>query len=307
MSTKLGRMVTNLQRLLPRILLYPLVACSREIIWQTKNISTNRMPLTTKLCKGYDVPWEDPTHKVTWPLNHVILQNHVTNWRHYISTTMMPVTTKLGRGATYHEGLPIKSHAYIITWSCEISWQTKIVSLRQCLWLPNFGRVSIYTEKLPYINSHNPLIMWSREILDLLYLYYSKGCYHQTWWLTIRNFHPQSYRALWTRAHVRLCNEFKTLLPPPECLWLPNLVALLPPVRSFPPQNQKTLCPGGLAKSRDRLTMLYFHYHNDYGYQIWLGGSIYWRPSLDKVVTSLDYVVLQGHVAYLLYHKIFGH
>ena len=43
--------------------------------------------------------------------------------------------------------------------------------------------------------------------------------------------------------------------------------------------------------------MLYLHYHNDYGYQIWQGGYMQWRASFDKATKSLEQVVLQGHVA----------
>ena len=54
-------------------------------------------------------------------MNHVILQNHVTNYSYYISTTTMPMTTKPGRGVTCHEGLPRKSHGYIIM----LSWRSR--------------------------------------------------------------------------------------------------------------------------------------------------------------------------------------
>ena len=42
-------MVTNLEQLLPIMLLYPLVTCYCEITWQIKNISTNTVPMTSKL------------------------------------------------------------------------------------------------------------------------------------------------------------------------------------------------------------------------------------------------------------------
>ena len=42
------------------------------------------------------------------------------------------------------------------------------------MWQPSFGRVGRYTEALPSINLHNPLIIWSREILDLLDLFIAK-------------------------------------------------------------------------------------------------------------------------------------
>ena len=47
-----------------------------------------------------------------------------------------------------------------------------------------FGRVGIYNEELPFINSHNPLISVlarSREMLDLLYFSYKNAYGHQTW------------------------------------------------------------------------------------------------------------------------------
>ena len=49
--------------------------------------------------------------------------------------------------------LPIKSHVHISTWSCKITWKTKIIiySLSQCLWLSIL--VGIYNEELPSIKS----------------------------------------------------------------------------------------------------------------------------------------------------------
>ena len=43
-----------------------------------------------------------------------------------ISTTTMPIVTKLGRVMSYYERLPsLKSYNPLITWSCEITQQTK--------------------------------------------------------------------------------------------------------------------------------------------------------------------------------------
>ena len=43
-------------------------------------------------------------------------------------TTAMPMATKLDRVVTYHERLPsIKIHDLLITWYCEITWQTKTI------------------------------------------------------------------------------------------------------------------------------------------------------------------------------------
>ena len=40
----------------------------------------------------------------------------------YLIITTMPMATKLGRVVAYHEELPpVKSHDFLITWSCEIT------------------------------------------------------------------------------------------------------------------------------------------------------------------------------------------
>ena len=61
-------------------------------------------------------------------------RDHVTNFKN-ISTTSVPVTTKHGKVVTYVDGfLPIKSYDPFITWSSEITWQTKTIAspLPQC-------------------------------------------------------------------------------------------------------------------------------------------------------------------------------
>ena len=46
-----------------------------------------------------------------------------------ISTTTMPMVTKRGSVVTYHEWfLPSQPHDPLITWSCEITWQTKFIT-----------------------------------------------------------------------------------------------------------------------------------------------------------------------------------
>ena len=52
----------------------------------------------------------------------------------------MPVATKLDRMVTYLERfLTIMSFITLITWSCEITWETKTIisPLAKCLWPPN--------------------------------------------------------------------------------------------------------------------------------------------------------------------------
>ena len=60
----------------------------------------------------------------------------------WLSTTTMPMATKLGTVVTYHEVLPpIKSCNPLTAWSCKITWQTKTITfpLPQCLWRLNLA------------------------------------------------------------------------------------------------------------------------------------------------------------------------
>ena len=110
MPVKLGRMMANLEGLLPIMLLYPLVIKSCEITPHTKKI----------------FPWPQclwlPSHTVTPPFGHVVLWDHIANQKH-ISTTTVPMVTRLRRMVAYLEGLLLIMLFYLlIIWSCEITW-----------------------------------------------------------------------------------------------------------------------------------------------------------------------------------------
>ena len=64
--------------------------------------------------KGYN-------HKIIEGFDHVVFKGDVTNENHYISSTRLPMATKIGQMVTYLDKiLPIKSHELLITWSCRI-------------------------------------------------------------------------------------------------------------------------------------------------------------------------------------------
>ena len=68
------------------------------------------------------------------------------------------MATKLGRMITYFDYILPKKliNDHIITCFCEITWQTKNISLfSECLWLPNLG---IYNGESPSIKSPDLLI-----------------------------------------------------------------------------------------------------------------------------------------------------
>ena len=92
--------------------------------------------------KNSDLPWGAPNHKVIYCLVRMVLQGHVTNENHYISSTRVPMATKLSRMIIYLDGfLSIKSFDPLISWPSEITWQNKnikrISPMLQCLWPPN--------------------------------------------------------------------------------------------------------------------------------------------------------------------------
>ena len=113
-----------------------------------------------------------PTHKVKWTFDPLILLDHMTYWNHYISTTTVPMVTKLGSlmffpwGATIQMTLrscgPARSYdelkIYIyyydtndlqheIQWGGEIQWEVPIHKA--------YGHVRSCDKLKTYIHFHN--------------------------------------------------------------------------------------------------------------------------------------------------------
>ena len=77
------------------------------------------------------------------------------NWKH-ISSTTIPITTKLGGVVTYHEGLsPIKSNDPLIMLSFKIKWQTKNISTTRVPLAKKHDRITTYCDGLLPIKSHD--------------------------------------------------------------------------------------------------------------------------------------------------------
>ena len=78
----------------------------------------------------------------------------------------VPIATKLCRMVTYLDGpLPLKSIDHLITWSCKVTWQTKIIIslLPQRFWPPNLaGWLTLMASCLKSLIK--PLITLSCEI-----------------------------------------------------------------------------------------------------------------------------------------------
>ena len=112
--------------------------------------------------------------------------------RDHGQTKIMPslreclLTTKLSRIRTYFEGLlPINLLNSLVTWSCEITWQTKTIisPIQQCLWPPILAGWWDIEGLLPW--SH--MTLWLRvptrslDKLKPLYLHYCSVYGYQVW------------------------------------------------------------------------------------------------------------------------------
>ena len=77
--------------------------------------------------------------KVTWPFNHVVL------WDQPIFTVEVLMVTKVGKLVTGHEGLPFMLLHPLVTWCCQITWQTNTyISTTGISMTTKLGRVVAY-------------------------------------------------------------------------------------------------------------------------------------------------------------------
>ena len=115
--------------------------------------------------KDGKLPWWTPAYKVTWQIKTTIsplseclwptnmaetkltsmssyTKSHMSLWSHglmsqtklIVSLLPLPVTNKLGKMVIYLDQLLL---IHLITSSCKVTWQTKVISsLPQCLWPP---------------------------------------------------------------------------------------------------------------------------------------------------------------------------
>ena len=117
----------------------------------------------------------------------MVLQDHVTNWSHYNSTTRVAVATdaKVKRMVSHLDRIsPIKSHNPLIAWFWKITWQTKaIVSpLPQCL-LPSYLERWWLYFRAPnhHITLQSSGLTNSHDKQKSLYLHYQGVYGHQNW------------------------------------------------------------------------------------------------------------------------------
>ena len=134
MATKLGRMVAHLDSCYPQ---------SHMTLWSRDlaRFSDKPKPLYLHYHSANDLKtWQDvdlsrraPSHKVTQRSDHVVLQvTWLTKIIIFSQSECLWLQT-WQNDTQLDEVPPIRSHHPLITWSCEITWQTKT----QYLWPPN--------------------------------------------------------------------------------------------------------------------------------------------------------------------------
>ena len=164
--------------------------------------------------------------------DHMVLQSHVTNKNHYISATRVLMATKVGRTVAYFESLlTIKLFYALITWSCKVTWQTKIIySQPECLWLQTWQNdnstwwVPTYkvTSHFDHVVLRDHLTNWNNYIFTT-----TKSMVTKLTRMVIyldRLLIIKSYKAL-IMGSSKATWQTKTIMSLlQECLWQPNLV-----------------------------------------------------------------------------------
>ena len=140
----------------------PLISWFCDITWQTKIISLPDClwPLNFAV---WNLPWWAPTHKVTCPCDHVVLQSHENHYN--ISTTRLPMTIKIARMVTYPDGLKPRK---ITLWYRNLPrWCDKlklISTITVTVANTKLGMMVAYLEGILTIISFNALITWSCKV-----------------------------------------------------------------------------------------------------------------------------------------------
>ena len=107
------------------------------------NIYISISPMTTEFGRQVHLQELTQIRLIKQVLMTSSRQNNVTNLKHYICTTSVPLRTELSRMVTYLDRLlSIKPYNHLITWPFKITWKTKtFLSLPpHSLWQPNVAR-----------------------------------------------------------------------------------------------------------------------------------------------------------------------
>ena len=142
----------------------------------------------------YVVLWDRVIYITSWSIDLMRSYNNLQLL--YLYNHSAYDHTKLGKLVTCHEGLPpIMLLHPLVTWSCKILWQTKIIIL--CHKIRQDGALPLlsFTHKVKW--PYNHVILWDRITNFLVYIVSPRPqcLWPQSvagWWLTLIDFYPQS-------------------------------------------------------------------------------------------------------------------
>ena len=131
--------------------------------------------------------WCISTNKGTWPVDHVVLRDHMTNQNNYNSTIRLAMTTKLGSlvgrspwWASTHKVACSVDHVIL---QGHLTNKNYFLSTTRVPMATKIDRLMTYLDGLLPIKSQNLLITWPCEInkLKQLYVQYHSPYGQQTW------------------------------------------------------------------------------------------------------------------------------
>ena len=182
----------------------------KDHVTRLYHISTTTVPMATKY--GRLVNFDGKLLPVML-LHLLVMQSWEIIWQTKTIISLLPQYVWPQNVADGDCLLPIKYNDHIITWFCQIMWQSKNISpLPQCLWTQNLAAWLILTDF--YLVSHDFITTWSCEITwqTKIILYpltqYPWLSILAEWGYTRRHSLPWIHQILWSRCLARSCKIF---------------------------------------------------------------------------------------------------
>ena len=144
-------------------------------------------------------------------------------------------------------------------------------------------KMVICIDRLLPIKSYDSLNTWYCKITWIIKIS------NLTWWAPAHKL-TWPFR-LWS-CEITWQSEIIVSLVP-QCLWPPNVASWWLAMRSFNSWCYSTLWSRNVARSHDKLKLLYLHYQNVLGHKTRQDGAFY-----HKVTWPYNHGILQDHLTY---------
>ena len=135
--------------------------------------------------------------KVTWPFNHVVL------WDQPISIVEVLMVTKVGKLVTGHEGLPFMLLHPLVTWCCQITWQTNTYLHYRNIYdhKTRQGGGLLWQLFIMWVYYHVVFVR-SHDKLKTLYLHYRNAYGHKAWQYDDLLWVTSTHKIIWPYNHI---------------------------------------------------------------------------------------------------------